>query len=236
MPAISSDPRHHFDRGRAARYDERIREIFPGYEALHRGAAFLLARLVPEQGRILVCGAGTGQELAALGGLRHSWRLVAFDPSPAMLELAARKVEKAGIADRVTLTRGTIERIDPEDRFDGAVSILVGQLFADNGAKAGYLRQIGARLRPGAPLIIADIEGRRGTGAFDVFFSAWREQQYTDRPDAKEVDKDIAHVETRFHPVDEGRLRRLLAAAGFDRIDRFFQMLVFGGFVAFKKG
>jgi tRNA (cmo5U34)-methyltransferase len=50
----------------AAQYAEGPRRFVPGYEALHRMTAILLAEGSPANARVLVLGAGGGLELRAL--------------------------------------------------------------------------------------------------------------------------------------------------------------------------
>lgn len=52
----------------ASGYAERTARLVPGLSDLHRMVALLLAERVPEDGRVLVLGAGGGLELKAFRG------------------------------------------------------------------------------------------------------------------------------------------------------------------------
>jgi len=93
--------------------------FIPGYEALHRMTVVRLAEGVPERARILVVGAGGGFELEAFARMKLEWRFLALDPSAGMLDLARKRIESMGAADRVDWLQGTIAEI-PQQSFDAA--------------------------------------------------------------------------------------------------------------------
>ena len=202
---------------------------------MHQATAGLLLHLLPPRASILVSGIGTGQEAMALLASRPEWQLTGFDPSAAMIAAAGEKIQAAGFANQVHLHQGTIEQIAIDPQFDGATSILVMQLFADNGAKAAYLHALADRLKPGAPLVLIDLEGRKGSRTSTLLRQAWQAQQYASRVDREQINKDLAHADNNFHPIAEARLSELLTSAGFTDITRFYQTFLFGGFIAVKE-
>ncbi len=78
-----------------ARYAEGPRRFVPGLDALHRMTGILLAERAPEDGRILVLGAGGGLELRALAEMQPHWRFTGVDPAGEMLALARRTAANA---------------------------------------------------------------------------------------------------------------------------------------------
>ncbi len=73
--------------------------------------------------RILEIGCGTGEDALHFASLGHN--VVATDPSTAMLDVARRKAERLGYADRIEFRRIAIEQLAAEldgERFDGAFS------------------------------------------------------------------------------------------------------------------
>src|SRR5690606_26000440 len=96
----------------------------PGLIALHRMSELLLAEVVPEDGRVLVLGAGGGLELKAFAQARPGWRLVGVDPSAPMLRLAEDTL--GALAARVELIEGYIDAA-PDTEMDGAVCLLTLQ-------------------------------------------------------------------------------------------------------------
>jgi tRNA (cmo5U34)-methyltransferase len=57
----------------ARRYGDGPRRFMPGMDDLHRMTAILLAERAPEDGRVLVLGAGGGLELRALAQAHPGW-------------------------------------------------------------------------------------------------------------------------------------------------------------------
>ncbi len=123
----------------------------PGLLALHRMSELLLAEVVPENGRVLVLGAGGGLELKAFAAARPGWRLVGVDPSAAMLRLAETTL--GALAPRVELIEGYIDAA-PETPFDGAACLLTLHFLAPE-ERLRTLRELWRRLRPGAALVVA---------------------------------------------------------------------------------
>ena len=68
------------DATAVARYAQGPVRQVPGLHALHRMAHLLLAEHAPDDGRILVLGAGGGLELRAFANARPGWRFVGVDP------------------------------------------------------------------------------------------------------------------------------------------------------------
>src|SRR5690606_25690382 len=88
----------------SAAYLQRPPRTVPGFASLHRMVSMLLAERVPDEGRVLVLGAGGGLELKALADAHSGWTFDGVDPSADMLALAR---EVAGVqASRITLHEG----------------------------------------------------------------------------------------------------------------------------------
>ena len=69
-----------FDEERAAGYDDRIRRVAPGYEALQAALPSVMGTPAPDA-RVLVVGAGTGAEILAMARARPDWRFTAIGRS-----------------------------------------------------------------------------------------------------------------------------------------------------------
>ena len=62
MTDTDFDAAEHFGEDLSSVYDERIREIIPGYETMHAIAQHLLCDHNRDDANILVAGVGTGYE------------------------------------------------------------------------------------------------------------------------------------------------------------------------------
>ncbi len=111
----------------------------------------LAARFGPGD-RVLEINCGTGVDAVHLAGA--GIEVTATDGSSGMLAVARRRVEAAGVADRVRLAQVRLEALDGSlGEFDGALSNFGGvNCVADVGALAARLAGC---LRPGAVAILA---------------------------------------------------------------------------------
>jgi tRNA (cmo5U34)-methyltransferase len=222
-----------FDAERAQAYDHRIRAAIPGYEALHVLACAAIAEATGGQGRVLVVGAGTGAECVALGQACPTLHLVGVDPAADMLAHAERKVADSGLTERVRLYACGVGDLPEFEQYDAATLLLVLHFLPDDGAKAALLADLGRRLKPGAPLVLADLFGPPWDEAWQgQLRQMWRHLQLSAGLAEDQVAKGFAHIDRDIHPLAEERLAELLAEAGFGPPLPFFRALCFGGWVA----
>lgn len=224
----------HFDRSRAATYDAEIEAGLPGYDLLHRTAAAVLDVAAPDAAEILVAGAGTGREMELLAADRPGRRFLAVDPSAPMLEIAARRAEAQGLSGRVAFHCGLLGELVAAPAFDAATLLLVLHFLPDDGTKAALLRDVAVRLRPGAPLVLADLHGDPADPGFALLLDAWQRDQLLRGGGEAELAERFHVIRTALHFISESRLRELLADAGFVRVERFLSAYLCGGWVAFR--
>jgi SAM-dependent methyltransferase len=111
--------------------------------------------LLPEGGRVLELGCGSGGFLAYLARCRPDARLTGFDLSEPMLAAAARRCRREGVADRVDLERRDMTGDLGGGSYDLIVSVFAAHHLADRGALAACLASI-ARHRRGAAVWLFD--------------------------------------------------------------------------------
>jgi len=143
QPAPFHDPQA------VAAYAEGPARNVPGWADMLRMADLLLAERAPEDGTILVVGAGGGLELKRFAGAHPAWRFVGVDPSGEMLKLA--RATLGPLASRVDLHEGYVDSA-PAGPFDGATCLLTMHFVAFE-ERQRMLEQIRRRLRPKAPLV-----------------------------------------------------------------------------------
>lgn len=107
--------------------------------------------------RVLEVGCGTGEDAVSLA--RRGVAVVATDPSPAMLEVARRKADAAGVGDRVQfhcLAAEDLERSGEAAlvgaRFDGAFSSFGALNLSPD--LAAVSAQLARRVRPGGTAML----------------------------------------------------------------------------------
>lgn len=74
----------------------------------------------PSAGTVLEIGCGTGRNLVLAARRYPDVRLFGFDISPAMLETAARSIERAGLTRRITLAQADAAHFRAADMFETA--------------------------------------------------------------------------------------------------------------------
>lgn len=114
----ASNPDSGWESPQAANYAASISAKIPGYANLYEMGARLLraalslraaeasAEAEDRKKRILIVGAGGGQELETFGGAEPDWRFVGFDPSAVMLEQARLRIRGTDIESRTLLVQG----------------------------------------------------------------------------------------------------------------------------------
>lgn len=221
---------------KAQAYDRRIRDAIPGYEALHQLSCMVIAETTGGHGRVLVAGAGSGAECVALGQACPALHVVGVDPAGDMLKLAEHKVAEHGLTERVRLYPCAVSALPTFEPFDAATLLLVLHFLADDGAKLDLLGDIARHLKPGAPLVLADLFGPGWDDSWQSQLRLyWRHLQKAAGIGADAVDKGFSHVDRDIHPVTEERLEQLLDQAGFEPPRPFFRALCFGGWVARRR-
>ncbi len=223
--------KNHFDAQAAAGYAERPKRQVPGFEGLHRMVSMLLAEHVPDNGRVLVLGAGGGLELKALAEAHMGWLFDGVDPSADMLALAKDVV--GPLAGRIGLHLGYIEDA-PEGPFDGAVSLLTFH-FIGREQRLETLRQLRRRLAPGAPLILAHISFSQKEPERSQWIA--RHAGYAEGVTASgaKLDNALHAMGSQLTILAPEEEEAMLAEAGFADVSLFYAGLSFRGWVAYSR-
>lgn len=214
----------------------RTQDVIPGVSGLYRSLRAIFDASVVEGARLLISGAGGGREIEALGGSPRAYRLVGVDPSADMLGVARGYVEDGGFGERVDLRKAVVADLDPDERFDGATSILVMHFLPDDGAKLRYLREIRSRLDPGAPYVHADASFDDRL-MFERLAPVIREHALIAGLPEAVAEAPAAYVaRTAFGGqklmISEARTLALFRESGFQPVAPFFRGLWFAGWWA----
>jgi deazaflavin-dependent oxidoreductase (nitroreductase family) len=132
-----------------------------------RARATALDLLAPREGEaILEIGPGTGPLLVRIAAaVGPTGRVVGLDLSRGMLNQAAGRARRAGLAERVELRQGDARALPFGDAaFDGAIATFTLDLF-DTPDIPVVLAEIRRVLRPGGRLVVASLS-RSGTIAW----------------------------------------------------------------------
>lgn len=212
-----------FDQSVAARYESNSKKAVIGYDALYE--VMLLALEVQLRGKttpsILVLGAGTGTDTMKIAAEYPGAKLVAVDPSEAMLELARANFAKENISAEVHC--GTLDQFPELLGFDAIVCIGVVHHINSIAGQEALLADIAAALAPGGILVVGT---HVGSFKDDIRFALW--MAHSRRCGATE--EDLVWMKQRLDgvlPVSEQRWLPLLRQVGLQRNTRLFSSLFF---------
>ena len=140
----------------AEMYDRLNRVQSLGLDVLWRKRALArLARAAPSPRQILDLATGTADFALAAARRFPSAHVAGVDLTPAMLDVGRRKVEAAGLADRIALQEGDACALAcPDGSFDAVLCAFGFRNFPD---RAAALREVARVLAPGGHLLVLEL-------------------------------------------------------------------------------
>ncbi|ALA41282.1 MULTISPECIES: class I SAM-dependent methyltransferase [Paenibacillus] len=241
------------------KYADTIALKIPGYAHLYEMTDCLITAQLEAQAHtrnidpnVLIVGAGGGQELITLGGRHEAWSFTAVDPSEHMLDLARKRVTHAGISSKISFVAGTLEELSgeqPEEQhekhgeescrepvYDAATCLLVLHFLRSLESKQALLRQISARLKPGAPFCLASINGNPQEPSFSIQMQAWKGHMLSQGISLEDWERFAASIGRESNPVSNAAIQELLIEAGFTHITRYYGAFLVNAWFAVKEG
>lgn len=210
-----------------AAYAEGPPRLVPGWADMLRMAELLLAERVPEDGRVLVVGAGGGLELKRFAQAHAHWRFVGVDPAGEMLKLA--RATLGPLASRVEWVEGYVDAA-PEGPFEAATCLLTMH-FVPVAERRRMLDEIRRRLRPGAPFVAVHLSIPQGDGQRDVWLGRYAAFAASSGVEPEKARAAVDAIRTRLHIVSPGEDESLLREAGFREVSLFYAGFTFRGWV-----
>jgi tRNA (cmo5U34)-methyltransferase len=218
-----SDPQH------VARYTDGPPRVVPGYVGMQRMSALLLAERVPDEGHVLVLGAGGGLELKVFAEAHPNWMLHGIDPSAEMLKLAERVL--GPLASRVTLQQGTIDAAGTE-AFDGAACLLTMH-FLPREERRRTAAEVRRRLKPGSPFVVAHFSIPAGESERVLWLSRYASFAIASGIEREKVEVAQAAIGEMLSILTPEQDETILREAGFSNISLFYAGFTFRGWVAY---
>lgn len=216
------------DPDAAARYADGPRRFVPGFDALHRMAAILLAEAAPPDARVLVLGAGGGLELKALAEAHPGWRFVGVDPAAEMLRAAERLLGPT--MERVELIEGLIDAA-PTGPFDAATCLLTLH-FLPPPERTATVAAIHRRLKPGALFVAAHGSFPQGAGERDRWLDRYAAYAVASGFDPDQARGARAAVAASVAMLDPAEDEAILRAGGFAHVEQFYAAFTWRGWIA----
>jgi tRNA (cmo5U34)-methyltransferase len=217
------------DPDAVARYRDGPPRQVPGFADLHRMTDLLVAERTPDDGRVLVLGAGGGLELEHLAAAHAGWMFDGIDPSAEMLGLAAATTEP--FAARIRLHEGYVDSA-PAGPFDAAVCLLTLH-FIPAAERLDTLQQLRRRLKPGGPLVVAHHSFPSQPPERDVWLTRYAAYGVGSGFPADRMARAIAAIGDRLPVLSPQDDEALMREAGFGDVSLFYAGLTFRGWVAY---
>lgn len=211
-----------------AGYADGPPRFVPGFEALHRMTAILLAENAPAAARVLVLGAGGGLELQALSLAHPGWSFVGVDPAEPMLDMASRTL--GPLMERVELVHGYIDDA-PAGPFDAATCLLTLH-FLDAPERLRTVRALHARLKPGAPFVAAHSSFPQDPSSRPTWLARYAAYAVASGADPQQAAKGRDAVDAHLSLLDPTEDERILRDAGFSDITMFYAAFTWRGWIA----
>lgn len=206
-----------------------VRQV-PGFHALQRMTQLLLAETVPDDGTVLVLGAGGGLELKVFAEAQPGWRFVGVDPSAPMLKLAEATL--GPLVSRAELCEGYVDSA-PQGPFDAATCLLTLH-FLDAGERLRTLIELRRRLKPGAPLVVAHHsfpQSESDKRRWLTRYAAFAVSSGISTMNAESAIEAMGHRLPVLSPEDDVALLR---EAGFVTVELFYAAFTFKGWIAYS--
>ncbi|MCG7376593.1 class I SAM-dependent methyltransferase [Paenibacillus sp. ACRSA] len=216
------------------RYEQSIAMKIPGYAHMHDLMERLLAASLMNQpqARLIIVGAGGGKEITLLGNRHPEWSFTGIDLSEPMLQLAARRVAELKLESRVDLRMTSIEAMLEEVMYDGATCMLMLHFIQGLEAKKRLLHSLAAKLKSGAPLVIAAVNADLHAPANATIMNAWREHMLHAGITVDEWERFADSLGQESDPISSEVMIQLLQECGFTDITRYFGSFWVEGYYA----
>ncbi len=203
-----------------------------------RDALFLIARAFFENkldaaAKILVVGAGWGDEIISLGVPNPQWEFVGVDLSDEMLNLARSRFAAEKLPNKVELHKTDVQDLKDEN-FDAATCILTLHFVPDDGAKLSMLRAIQKRLKRDAPFFLVDGVRETDEAEYQENLAAWKRHSVNNGMPIEMIDKFVENT-MNLPIVTEQRELELLQEAGFSGTRKVYQGIHVSGWLSVCK-
>ncbi len=148
-----------------------------------------------------------------------------------MLDQARACAAACAAQDRTLFIPGRVYDVPEQPLCDAATSLLVMHFLADDGAKANYLAAIRRRLRPGGPLILADVsfDDQSAFERMSPVFMLHAELAGLSPQQAAGASRMLSSSRTI---ISERRTRARLVEAGFRQVTPLFRGLWYAAWMA----
>lgn len=226
---MALNPESNFAGNAVKSYLEGPPRQVPGFSSLHRMTAMLLAERTPENGRVLVLGAGGGLELKAFADMHEGWSFDGVDPSADMLQLARQIAGHHG--ERMRFHEGNIN-IAPEEPFDAATCLLTFH-HVPFEQRLETLKQIRRRLKPNAPFVLAHVSFPQTEPERSIWIDRHVAYGAPERADPARLENARSAMRERLCILPPEEEEAMLREARFSDVTLFYAAFSFKGWLSY---
>ncbi|ASA26289.1 hypothetical protein B9T62_11710 [Paenibacillus donghaensis] len=227
-----------WEQAAAAKYHEQIALKIPGYQLQYDLLDTLATAALTERtaARLLIVGAGGGQEILTLAQKHPHWSFTGVDNSQRMLLVAEERLAAAALTTRVSLQQCELADWDDHGLYDAATCMLVLHFVEGRERKLALLQSIASRLQPGAPLFLSAINGDMTSPAWLSQLAGWKLHMLGQGITLQQWEQFEQSFGITSHPLPAEEIEEMLRQAGFTAISRFFGSYRVDGWMAVKRG
>ncbi|KOY83809.1 class I SAM-dependent methyltransferase [Lysinibacillus macroides] len=224
---------HNWDNPSVSTYQQSIRQKIIGYDLIYDMMANIIDNF-PTTHKILVVGAGGGQELLTLGKSFPSVHFTAVDTSKVMLEIAAKQIDSLPYALTIEWLERNLLSLNSKELFDVATCHLVLHFMKDLDQKRDMLQKIADSLNHNGVLFISSINTDLSSQTFKQELYYWRSSMLHNGISEDHWQRFEQSFSTTTHPITLELLINLLKEAGFTTIFPYFKTHMIDALVAIK--
>jgi tRNA (cmo5U34)-methyltransferase len=221
-----------FNEEKAEAYDSFIDKFIPGYFAFQDLLLSLISHKIEENKisipKILVIGAGTGNESLKLAQAFNNSQIVAIEPSPEMFTKLTSKLELADL-NNIDCFNCYLDELEAYN-FDFVISSLVMHFIEDNGQKQNFINTVFSKLKKPGAFILVDKMINETTD--DIDLNLWREFLISKGKSLDEATSSMNNIKKELNRISSSRLKEL--SKNFSSIYEFFRALHLRGYVLEK--
>lgn len=225
-----------WEHPKAMLYNDTIRKRIAGYELLFDlNLDIISAEQLHENNRVLLVGAGGGQEICAFSKKFPKNHYIAVDPSENMLELAKIRLQHEQLSPSLEIFADQLQNIQFEEPFNIATCHLVLHFIEHLEDKKSLLNSIANNLQPGALFFISSINADTASPNHQQLMSYWQHTMLNNGITEREWNHFVASFDDTLHAIPLDQLIELLQEAGFTNITPYFKTHLVDGLMMIKK-
>lgn len=224
-----------WEHPKALDYNDTIRRRILGYEMIFQLMADLVQANNENPKKILVVGAGGGQELSTFIPIFPNAHYVAVDPSDNMLHLAKLRLAGEQLNAEVDYYSEELQQVAFPDKFDVATCHLVLHFLQTTAQKKSLIEAIAQNIAPGGIAFFSSINTKLVTTHCDKMMEAWGIAMLRNGVTEKHWLAFKQSFGDTLIPIQTEELTELFEQAGFINVQPYYKAYFIEAFCMEKK-